>query len=41
MFSIAHIDENKDALKKYEELLKKIKNITRSISNSLDHYNEK
>ena len=34
-------NECKDALKKYEELWTKIKDIIRSIANNLDKFNEK
>ena len=38
--ALVHTDESKDALKKYEELWKKIKNLNRSINKSSDDYDE-
>ena len=35
------IDESKGTLKKYEELWNKIRDLIRSIANSLDYYDEK
>ena len=37
---LVHTDESKDT-KKYEELWKKIKDLTRSINDNLDYYYEK
>ena len=38
---LVHSDKSKDAWRKYEELMKKIKAIIGSISNSLDNYDQK
>ena len=37
---LVHTDENKDELKKYEELWKKIKDLIRSINNNSDDYDK-
>ena len=34
-------DENKDTLKKYEEMWSKIRDLIRSVTNNRDDYNEK
>ena len=39
--TLVHTDESKDALKRYEELWKKIKDLIRSINNISEDYDEK
>ena len=38
---LVHTNESKDALKKYESLWKKIKDLIRSINNNVADYDEK
>ena len=39
--TLVHIDKNKDALRKHEELWKEIKGLIRSMNNNSDDYDEK
>ena len=39
--TIVYTDESKDALKIYEELWKKIKDLIRSMNNNSDYYDKK
>ena len=39
--TLVRTDESKETLKKYQELWTKIKDLTRSITNNLDNYEEK
>ena len=40
-FTLVPTDENKDTLKKYEEMWSKIRDLIRSVTNNSDDYGEK